>query len=58
MVRKFHGKGVVVIDESAQATAKLLPIALKLKKTTMKDILEFRNSIEIISKNFVHKWYC
>ena len=47
MVRKFHGKGVVVIDESAQATAKLLPIALKLKKTTMKDILEFRNSIEI-----------
>ena len=47
MVRKFHGKGVVVIEESAQATAKLLPIALKLKKTTMKDILEFRNSIEI-----------
>lgn len=47
MVKKFHGKGMVVIDESAAATAKLLQISLKMKKTTMKDIMEFRNSIEI-----------
>lgn len=47
MVRKLHGKGVVVIDESTQATTKLLQISLKLKKTTMRDILEFRKSIEI-----------
>ena len=39
--------GMVVIDESAAATAKLLQISLKMKKTTMKDIMEFRNSIEI-----------
>ena len=47
MVKKFHVKGMVVIDESAAATAKLLQISLKMKKTTMKDIMEFRNSIEI-----------
>ena len=46
-IKTLESRGMVVIDESAAATAKLLQISLKMKKTTMKDIMEFRNSIEI-----------
>ena len=47
MVRKLHGKGVEVIDESAKATTEMLHISLRMKKTTVRDFMEFRKSMEI-----------
>lgn len=46
-VRKLHGKGVEVIDESAKATTEMLHISLRMKKTTVRDFMEFRKSMEI-----------
>ena len=43
----LHGKGVEVIDESAKATTEMLHISLRMKKTTVRDFMEFRKSMEI-----------
>ncbi len=47
MVRKLQGKGVVVIDESVEATSEMLNIALAYRKTSLKDLMDFRVSLEL-----------
>lgn len=47
MVRKHQGKGVVIIDECIDATSKMLRIALEYKKTSLKDLMDFRVALEV-----------
>lgn len=47
LVRKQQGKGVVVIDETIEATAELLNITLSYKKISLRDMVDFRESMEI-----------
>ncbi|MFI3324222.1 MAG: FadR/GntR family transcriptional regulator [Rikenellaceae bacterium] len=47
MVRKIQGKGVVVIDECVEATSDLLRIALAYQKTSLRDLMNFRVTIEL-----------
>ncbi len=47
LVRKMQGKGVVVIDETVEATAELLNITLSYKKISLRDMVDFRESMEI-----------
>ncbi len=47
MVRKLQGKGIVVIDETIEATAELLNITLEYKKISLKDMVDFRESMEV-----------
>ncbi len=49
MVRKLQGKGVAVIDESIEATSEMLKIALAYRKTSLKDLMDFRVALEIKS---------
>lgn len=52
MVRKLQGKGVVVIDESIEATSKMLNIALAYRKISLKDLMDFRVSLELNTVEF------
>ncbi|MFR9500490.1 MAG: FadR/GntR family transcriptional regulator [Rikenellaceae bacterium] len=47
MVRKIQGKGVVVVDECIEATSELLRIALAYQKTSLRDLMNFRVSLEL-----------
>ncbi|MFI3318566.1 MAG: FadR/GntR family transcriptional regulator [Rikenellaceae bacterium] len=47
LVRKQQGKGVVVIDETIQATAEMLKITLDYKNISLKDMVDFRIAMEI-----------
>ncbi len=47
LVRKLQGKGIVVIDETIDATAELLNITLNYKKISLVDIVDFREAMEI-----------
>ncbi len=47
LVRKLQGKGVVVIDESVEATSRMLRIALEFKNTSIKDLMDFRVAMEL-----------
>lgn len=47
MVRKFQGKGVMVVDESINAAARSLQTVLSFKRTTISDLVEFRNVLEV-----------
>ncbi|MFI3285152.1 MAG: FadR/GntR family transcriptional regulator [Rikenellaceae bacterium] len=47
LVRKLQGKGVVVVDESIEATAELLRIGLEFHKTSLRDLMDFRVALEI-----------
>lgn len=49
LVRKLQGKGVVVIDESINATSQMLRIALEFKKTSLKDLMDFRVAMEVMN---------
>lgn len=47
LVRKMQGKGVIVIDETLQATSDMLRITLDYKKISLHDMIDFRESMEI-----------
>ncbi len=47
LVRKMQGKGVMVIDETIEATAELFSITLNYKKISLKDMVNFRESMEV-----------
>ncbi len=46
LVRKLQGKGVVVVDESVEATAEMLRIGLEFHKTSLRDLMDFRVALE------------
>lgn len=46
-VRKSHGIGVIVVDESIRATTEMLQLMLIRKKITMEELLEVRYTNEI-----------
>lgn len=47
LVRKKQGKGVIVIDETIEATSEMLNIALSYKHISLHDMIYFRESMEI-----------
>ncbi|MFR9582290.1 MAG: FadR/GntR family transcriptional regulator [Rikenellaceae bacterium] len=47
LVRKLQGKGIVVIDETIEATAELLNITLNYKRISLQDMVDFREAMEI-----------
>lgn len=47
LVRKIQGKGVEVIDESIKATSEMLSVCLSYRKTTLKDLMDFRVALEM-----------
>lgn len=47
LVRKIQGRGVEVIDESIEATSEMLSICLSYRKATLKDLMDFRVSLEM-----------
>lgn len=47
LVRKMQGKGVVVIDETIEATSQMLKIALDYKHISLHDMIDFRESMEV-----------
>ncbi len=47
MVRKLQGKGIIVIDETIDATAELLNITLNYKKISLGDMVDFREAMEV-----------
>ncbi|MFR9534455.1 MAG: FadR/GntR family transcriptional regulator [Rikenellaceae bacterium] len=47
LVRKIQGKGVEIIDKSVEATSEMLNITLAYSKTSLKDLMDFRVSLEM-----------
>lgn len=47
LVRKLQGKGVVVIDETIEATSEMLNITLDYKHISLHDMIDFREAMEI-----------
>ncbi len=47
MVKKQHGKGVLIVDESLKATSEMLKIMFNQKKSTLVELIEFRNVLEV-----------
>ncbi len=47
MVRKLQGKGIIVIDKTIEATAELIKITLEYRKISLKDMIDFRESMEV-----------
>ncbi|MFI3333432.1 MAG: FadR/GntR family transcriptional regulator [Rikenellaceae bacterium] len=47
LVRKLQGKGIIVVDESIEATSEMLRIALEYRKTSLRDLMDFRVALEV-----------
>lgn len=47
LVRKLQGKGIVVIDQTIEAAAEQIKIALEYKNISIKDMIDFREAMEI-----------
>jgi GntR family transcriptional repressor for pyruvate dehydrogenase complex len=45
-IKRRHGKGMQVVDESHRAAADILALLLKRKKTSVRDLLEVRRIVE------------
>ncbi|MFR9625815.1 MAG: FadR/GntR family transcriptional regulator [Rikenellaceae bacterium] len=46
LVRKRQGRGAVVVDESIEATSRMLKLSLDYKKSSLRDVVQFRETME------------